>query len=313
MTSFDVSQQTPTSLRQLIKKTPSAITSFRGDNDCSLIHCYASLGNIAMIKACKELGYDPTAVDANERGILFYSMKQNNIDVSHYAASQLMIDPFQLDSYGCTCLHAAVAAQSIDQVRWCLSKDIHLVDSFFKFSPLQMALKKGNREIIKLLQTASSSTKRNPDIRIEHCEKVSSDQLQKIISLEKKIFPKNEIMDMPREVSKRNTKVVIATDSSNNTLVGYLLYTMTSPEACVIKLAVSSSHRRQGIARMLLDASFVRIQSARLKGCCLHVDTTRDGAISLYESVGFKCEDLILNYYSEGRHAHHMIKQMCVT
>eukprot|EP01059_Diplonema_ambulator_P006761 TRINITY_DN16368_c0_g1_i1.p1 TRINITY_DN16368_c0_g1~~TRINITY_DN16368_c0_g1_i1.p1 ORF type:complete len:163 (+),score=45.06 TRINITY_DN16368_c0_g1_i1:42-491(+) len=120
--------------------------------------------------------------------------------------------------------------------------------------------------------------------------------------LEKKVFPKHEVMDVVREAKKRNVVTLCAV--CGGTVVGYLLYSVRDSSADLIKLAVSPDSRRKGYGDSLLAAGLVTMMKQRLQTCKLHVAVEgRDPARSLYAKHGFTTAQIIPSYYREGRDA----------
>ena len=155
------------------------------------------------------------------------------------------------------------------------------------------------------------------------------------------------------EASKRNALLVVAkvAEGDNNqpsspssaaavvVVVGYLLAFRSGCSLHLSRVAVSPSHRRQGIARRLVDAVLSPSSSlneekksssgsdkkkkARSSSCSssssssannkaplsasLHVDPANEAAVSLYRASGFLVDSTLEDYYSPGRAALRMI------
>ncbi|CAG8447466.1 1029_t:CDS:2 [Funneliformis caledonium] len=91
--------------------------------------------------------------------------------------------------------------------------------------------------------------------------------LKQIETIEKKTFPKNEIMSINEEVSKKT-----------NTL-------------------------RLGLGEKLLKSALEKMNVPKRSKADLHVDIERESAINLYKKVGFKVIKRVVNYYEFGRDA----------
>ncbi|CAG8482570.1 5036_t:CDS:2 [Funneliformis mosseae] len=91
--------------------------------------------------------------------------------------------------------------------------------------------------------------------------------LKQIETIEKKTFPKNEIMSIKEEVSKKT-----------NTL-------------------------RLGLGEKLLKSALEKMNVPKRSKADLHVDIERESAINLYKKVGFKVIKRVVNYYEFGRDA----------
>ena len=79
-----------------------------------------------------------------------------------------------------------------------------------------------------------------------------------------------------------------------DTVVGYVGSQTVLGEADMMNIAVADSHRRRGIARMLVQALVANLDARMLT---LEVRASNAPAIALYESEGFTQIGLRKNYY----------------
>ena len=77
-------------------------------------------------------------------------------------------------------------------------------------------------------------------------------------------------------------------------VVGYVGSQTVLGEADMMNIAVAPSHRRQGIARLLVEELIRQLDAYQLT---LEVRASNAGAIALYESLGFTQVGLRKNYY----------------
>ena len=77
-------------------------------------------------------------------------------------------------------------------------------------------------------------------------------------------------------------------------VVGYVGSQTVLGEADMMNIAVAPSHRRQGIARLLVEELIRQLDASMLT---LEVRASNEGAIKLYESLGFRQVGLRKNYY----------------
>ena len=77
-------------------------------------------------------------------------------------------------------------------------------------------------------------------------------------------------------------------------VVGYVGSQTVLGEADMMNIAVAHSHRRQGIARLLVEELIRQLDASMLT---LEVRASNAGAIALYESLDFKRVGLRKNYY----------------
>ena len=84
-------------------------------------------------------------------------------------------------------------------------------------------------------------------------------------------------------------------------LVGYLIISRYVDAWHVMNVAVAPEHRRQGIARTLLDRLFELTSTDERRGYTLEVRVSNEGAIKLYEQLGFHARGVRRGYYTDNR------------
>ena len=87
---------------------------------------------------------------------------------------------------------------------------------------------------------------------------------------------------------------------ANETLLGYGGISLVADEAEIITVAVSPAHRRQGIARALME-HMLRLAEDALASVYLEVRASNTPAIELYRSLGFAGTGVRKNYYTSPR------------
>ena len=117
-------------------------------------------------------------------------------------------------------------------------------------------------------------------------------------------------------------------------MVGYIFLTTSQLAVHISKVAVATSFQRRGIATRLVQVQFksschygTRVQAAislssalqeavdrarlrRATTATLHVDPTNGAAVGLYQSLGFKVDAVLDDYYAPGRPAWRMITSL---
>jgi ribosomal-protein-alanine N-acetyltransferase len=68
-----------------------------------------------------------------------------------------------------------------------------------------------------------------------------------------------------------------------------------------MNLAVTSRYRRRGVARALLDQLFEVTAADERRGYTLEVRVSNEGAIKLYEAMGFVARGVRRGYYTDNR------------
>jgi len=84
-------------------------------------------------------------------------------------------------------------------------------------------------------------------------------------------------------------------------LAGYLIVSRYVDAWHVMNIAVAPAFRRRGIATALLDKLFELTENASKRGYTLEVRVSNDGAIKLYERLGFSARGIRRGYYTDNR------------
>ena len=84
-------------------------------------------------------------------------------------------------------------------------------------------------------------------------------------------------------------------------LAGYLIISRYVDAWHVMNIAVAPQFRRRGIATALLEKLFQLTEDRRRRGYTLEVRVSNDGAIKLYERLGFTGRGIRRGYYTDNR------------
>jgi [ribosomal protein S18]-alanine N-acetyltransferase len=104
------------------------------------------------------------------------------------------------------------------------------------------------------------------------------------------------------ELTKPSSLCLGAFDAdAGGTLVGYAIVSRYVDAWHVMNIAVAPSHRRRGVASTLLDRLFVLTAGDSRRGYTLEVRVSNQGAIRLYEQLGFKSRGIRRGYYTDNR------------
>jgi ribosomal-protein-alanine N-acetyltransferase len=103
------------------------------------------------------------------------------------------------------------------------------------------------------------------------------------------------------ELAKPSSLSLGAFDPESGELVGYLVISRYVDAWHVMNVAVTPEHRRRGIARALLDRLFEVTASDERRGYTLEVRVSNEGAIKLYEAMGFVARGVRRGYYTDNR------------
>ena len=123
--------------------------------------------------------------------------------------------------------------------------------------------------------------------------KMNESHVSAVAELEKQNFsePWPDIA-VRSELTNKLALWLVALDGE--TVVGYVGSQTVLQEADMMNIAVADSHRRRGIARMLVEELIRQLDAYQLT---LEVRVSNAGAIALYDSLGFTQVGLRKNYY----------------
>ncbi len=104
------------------------------------------------------------------------------------------------------------------------------------------------------------------------------------------------------EIAKPTSVCIGAFDSlSGERLLGYLIVSRYVDAWHVMNVAVATERRRHGIASALLERLFDLTAEDGRRGYTLEVRVSNEGAIKLYERLGFKARGVRRGYYTDNR------------
>ncbi len=103
------------------------------------------------------------------------------------------------------------------------------------------------------------------------------------------------------ELAKPSSICIGAFEEETDALLAYLIISRYVDAWHVMNVAVAPEHRRRGVARMLLEHLFELTASDERRGYTLEVRVSNEGAINLYESLGFVRRGVRRGYYTDNR------------
>jgi ribosomal protein S18 acetylase RimI-like enzyme len=127
--------------------------------------------------------------------------------------------------------------------------------------------------------------------------------IERVIKIERKVFPSSEAFDFGTELKKKNTTMLLATkkDGETTTVTGYLVYLRMKKVVLLHKVCVIEQMRGQGIGKSLVHSLLRHLEKGGCHSIQLWVDEARMPARALYQSFGFQQSDYCLDYYGPGR------------
>ena len=104
------------------------------------------------------------------------------------------------------------------------------------------------------------------------------------------------------ELAKPSSICLGAFDTdADEVLVGYLIISRYADAWHVMNVAVHVDYRGQGVATMLLNRLFDLTAGDDRRGYTLEVRVSNEGAIKLYEKLGFVARGVRRGYYTDNR------------
>jgi ribosomal-protein-alanine N-acetyltransferase len=135
-----------------------------------------------------------------------------------------------------------------------------------------------------------------------------------LVGYEKELFPYSpwSASQFKEEFAGIPTSRFMAVAEDGSQIVGYCGIFLPAPgvEADVLTVAVLPTHRRQGIARELMQQMHTWAIEREASAIMLEVEINNASAIALYESLGYQKISIRMDYYGPGHDAHVMRKEL---
>ncbi len=96
-------------------------------------------------------------------------------------------------------------------------------------------------------------------------------------------------------------------ESAGN-IAGFLVTAHENAVGSIVTIDVLASHRRQGVATLLLEESELRLAAAGVRTIELETATDNASAIAFWQKHGYRKRDIQKGYYPDGRDAYSMTK-----
>lgn len=124
------------------------------------------------------------------------------------------------------------------------------------------------------------------------------DELRAITAIERECFPERE-PDVVGELKRPWAKLWVAKFGDASLPGAYLLAWVVADEIHVLSVATTSSMRRRGLGRALMDAVIEEARAQRSEIMLLEVRRSNRAAIALYRGLGFRAISIRRGYYSD--------------
>ncbi|HEY6963443.1 MAG TPA: ribosomal protein S18-alanine N-acetyltransferase [Gaiellaceae bacterium] len=124
--------------------------------------------------------------------------------------------------------------------------------------------------------------------------------LNAIESLEKRAYPTPWSRSMFASELAKPTSICLGAFEGDD-LVGYVVNSRYVDAWHVMNVAVDPERQRRGVATALLQHLFELTRDDERRGYTLEVRVSNDGAIRLYERLGFEARGIRRGYYTDNR------------
>src|SRR5690348_6079533 len=84
-------------------------------------------------------------------------------------------------------------------------------------------------------------------------------------------------------------------------LIGYVINSRYVDAWHIMNVAVAPEHQRRGVASQLLERLFELTRNDERRGYTLEVRVSNEGAVRLYEQLGFEARGIRRGYYTDNR------------
>jgi len=111
-------------------------------------------------------------------------------------------------------------------------------------------------------------------------------------------------------LEREDAFVLLATEDDRAVGAAMCMFSTRCAEGRIASIAVIPEFRKRGVGKKLLNECEMMLRSKGVKKLGLEVDTNNEPAMSLYTSRGYLLRGMAKNYYSDGRDAYYMEKEV---
>ena len=131
--------------------------------------------------------------------------------------------------------------------------------------------------------------------------RLDSDDLDVVEAIEREAYPTPWSRSMFDAELRKPSSLALGAFTGEEVLVGYAFVSRYVDAWHVMNIAVADEFRRRGIARGLMERLFELTARDARRGYTLEVRVSNDGAIRLYERLGFRSSGIRRGYYTDNR------------
>ena len=138
------------------------------------------------------------------------------------------------------------------------------------------------------------------------------EDIQQILDIEARVHPCpwNE-QHLKAEIEKPYSRFLVMTDDATDSVIAaYIVFWILEDTAQILNVAVDMAHRRQGLAKKMLQKAIQLIAKTSVKKVILEVRTSNIAAIQLYQAHRFDTRQIHKRFYSNGEDAYQMVLEV---
>lgn len=126
--------------------------------------------------------------------------------------------------------------------------------------------------------------------------RISENDIEAIASLETEIFPDPWSAKSIKETYDQKHALILGAYQDGN-LIGYVIFYYILDEGEIARIAVSPSHRRQGVADQIFARLLEFCTQKDIERILLDVRVSNETAIAFYKKSGFAEDGIRKNFY----------------
>ena len=126
--------------------------------------------------------------------------------------------------------------------------------------------------------------------------KISENDIEAVVALESEIFSDPWSARSIKETYEQKHALVLGA-YQEDTLIGYVIFYYIIDEGEIARIAVSPSHRRQGVADQIFAGLLDFCSQNDIERILLDVRVSNEAAIAFYRKSGFAEDGIRKNFY----------------
>jgi [ribosomal protein S18]-alanine N-acetyltransferase len=131
--------------------------------------------------------------------------------------------------------------------------------------------------------------------------RLEAHDLGHVEAIERECYPTPWSRSMFDAELRKPSSLALGAFTEEDVLVGYAFVSRYVDAWHVMNVAVVDEYRRRGIASALLERLFAVTATDPRRGYTLEVRVSNEGAIKLYERLGFEARGVRRGYYTDNR------------